>query len=175
MKINKYNSFIKEDRDEWDDSYNSYDDNKYNIDDVNYDEDDDDDDDMEHLLYLLRKMFNGAGINNVEVTNKKMDLTVYIELKSRERLRDIIKIFEVVNKLKKDILVQYDSEFDMWSTRKSNPILTFSFYYYDDDKYDDYDDNIDYSDVDISDDYDYSAKVQLNKDDYDYDNDGLPF
>lgn len=144
MKINKYNSFINENtRDDeysylndkldlnsrWDDStYDSYEDEGF----YNDSEDEDDNyenEDMEHLLYLLRKMFNNSGIDNVEITNKKMDLTIYVELRSREKLRDIIKVFEVVNKLKKDILPQYDSEFDMWKTKKGSPLLTFNFYY----------------------------------------------
>lgn len=144
MKINKYNSFINENtRDDeysylndkldlnsrWDDStYDSYEDEGF----YNDSEDEDDNyenEDMEHLLYLLRKMFNNSGIDNVEITNKKMDLTIYVELRYREKLRDIIKVFEVVNKLKKDILPQYDSEFDMWETKKGSPLLTFDFYY----------------------------------------------
>lgn len=147
MKINKYNIFLKENlredefshlNDRWDDS--TYDPNSdegfYNDDfDDNYEEDDD----MDNLLYLLRKMFYNSGIENVIISNKKMDLTIYVELEREERLKDIIKVFEVVNKLKKDILPQYDSEFDMWKTKKGNPLLTFTFYYdegLDDDDYD---------------------------------------
>lgn len=136
-KINNYKGFIKErvgdeDYSGWDDSfdeaeyaYNSYDGDEYDDGDYN----DDGDDDMDNLLYLLRKMFNNSGIDNVDVVNKKMDLTIYIELSHRERLRDIIKAFEVVNKLRKDILAQYDSEFELWNTKKGNPLLTFNFYY----------------------------------------------
>lgn len=140
MKINKYKGFIRENirEDEysylnddldsrWDDStYDPYDDGDY---DYNQNYDDDDGDDMEHLLYLLRKMFNNSGIEDVEVVNKKMNLIVYIGLRTREKLTDIINIFEVVNKIRKDILPQYDSEFDMWKTKKGSPLLTFNFYY----------------------------------------------
>jgi len=142
MKVNKYNSFIKEniredeyshlndDLDRWDDStYDPYSDDGFYNDDSEYDDNLDQDDDMDHLLYLLRKMFHNSGIDNVEITNKKMDLTIYVELRSRERLKDVIKVFEVVNKLKRDILPQYDSEFDMWKTKKGSPLLTFNFYY----------------------------------------------
>jgi hypothetical protein len=142
MKVNKYNSFIKEniredeyshlndDLDRWDDStYDPYSDDGFYNDDSDYDDNLDQDDDMDHLLYLLRKMFHNSGIDNVEITNKKMDLTIYVELRSRERLKDVIKVFEVVNKLKRDILPQYDSEFDMWKTKKGSPLLTFNFYY----------------------------------------------
>ena len=74
-------------------------------------------------------MFNNSGIENVYVENKKMDITISVEMRRRERLRDIIKVFEVSNKLKKDILAQYDSEFGMWETKDGRPMLVFNFYY----------------------------------------------
>jgi len=86
-------------------------------------------DDMQHLLYLLRTMFKNSGIDDVEIENKKLDITIYCRLNRRERLKDIIKVFEVANKLKKDILSQYDSEFDMWSNRDGSSNLVFSFMY----------------------------------------------
>lgn len=131
MKINKYNSFLNENIRK--DEYSYLNDDLDPWDDMSYDQDEeedyDQDEDMEHLLYLLRSMFTNSGIYDVEINNKKMDLTIYVELRYRERLKDIIKIFEVVNKLKKDILPQYDSEFEMWKTKKGNPLLTFNFYY----------------------------------------------
>lgn len=138
MKINKYKNFIKENIREDEYSYLNDDLDKWNYSKYDPHEDDDynddnlyQDDDMEHLLFLLRKMFHNSGIDNVDITNKKMDLTIYVELRTREKLRDIIKVFEVVNKLKKDILPQYDSEFDLWKTKKGSPLLTFEFYYND--------------------------------------------
>lgn len=128
MKINKYNSFLNENirKDEYSDdtldpkiaamwSYNN--------------EEEDYDQDMDHLIHLLETMFKNSGIDDVEITSKDMDLTIYVELRFREQLRYIIKIFEVINKLKKDILPQYDSEFEMWKTKNGSPLLTFDFYY----------------------------------------------
>jgi hypothetical protein len=119
----------------WDDStYDpSNEEDDYYYDDVDYyrseeEEEDIDVDDMEHLLYLLRSMFKNSGID-VRVTNKKMNIFINVILTPRERLRKIISIFEVVNKLKKDILIQYDSEFEMWETKIGMPFFEFSFYY----------------------------------------------
>jgi hypothetical protein len=61
--------------------------------------------------------------------SEKMDIVIYCRANRRERLKDIIKIFEVANKLKRDILAQYDSEFDMWSNRDGSTNLVFSFLY----------------------------------------------
>lgn len=129
MKIDKYNKFIKENTREDEYSYLNDELDMWNAG-SDYDDDDyDDNEDMEHLLYLLRQMFNNSGISNVEITNKKMDLIIYIRLRTRENLKDIVKIFEVINKLKRDILPQYESEYDLWRTKGNSPLLTFNFRY----------------------------------------------
>lgn len=117
-----------------DDNYEYDDDYDYGKKDYihGYDEDDEDGedietDDMEHLLYLLRSMFKNSGID-ARITNKKMDIKIFIELNKKERLKSLISIFEVVNKLKKDILIQYTCEFDMWQTA-SKPYFEFEFFY----------------------------------------------
>lgn len=131
----KDNYNYREDEDSWMNDKLKYDDeDDYDEDDYNRyghgpDEDDINDDDMSHLLYLLRSMFNNSGIENVYVENKKMDISISVEMRRRERLRDIMKVFEVANKLKKDILAQYDSEFEMWETKDGRPMLVFNFYY----------------------------------------------
>lgn len=92
-------------------------------------EDDVDNDDMQHLLYLLRTMFRNSGIEDVEIDHKGLDIMIYCIMRRRERLNDIIKVLEVANKLKRDILAQYDSEFEMYETKDGRPMLTFNFYY----------------------------------------------
>lgn len=93
-------------------------------------------DDMGNLLYLLRTMFRNSGIENVEVENKKMDIIISVEMRRRENLKDIMDVFTVAKKLKKDILAQYDSEFEVWSSKTGNPVFVFNFYY-DEGLYDD--------------------------------------
>ncbi len=95
-----------------------------------YDDDDYDDEksqDMEHLNHLLRQMFKNAGIPEVSVTartNKEILIECY--LKNKTNLRDVIKVFEVANKLKRDILAQYNSEFDIWQ-HKDRSTFAFGF------------------------------------------------
>lgn len=126
----------KDDFDDWgydyDDDSTSYDD-----DDSSYDEDDD----VENLNSMLRKMFRNSGIDNVIVETIKMDITITVTLNRREELKEVIKVFEVANKLKKDILAQYDSEVEMYDTwdkldKMSKPTIVFSFLY-DEGLYDD--------------------------------------
>jgi hypothetical protein len=101
-----------------------------NYEDDDYETDDDVDvDDMQHLLYLLRTMFKNSGVEDVYVVSKKMDISISVEMRRRETIKDIMRVFEVANKLKKDILAQYDSEFEMWETKEGRPMFVFNFYY----------------------------------------------
>jgi len=128
----------KNKKDDFDDWGYDYDDDSTSYDSTSYE---DEDDDVENLNYLLRSMFRNSGIDNVIVETKKMDITVTVTLNRRERLKEVIKVFEVANKLKKDILAQYDSEVEMYDTwdkldKMSKPTIVFSFLY-DEGLYDD--------------------------------------
>jgi hypothetical protein len=131
MKINKYNSFLKENirDDEYSYLNDELDMNKDYDDDYDYVDSQDKGEQMEHLLYLLRTMFTNSGIENIEIENDGLNVSIGVEVRPREKLRDIVKIFEVVNKLKRDILPQYESEFEMWETKEKNPLFLFNFYY----------------------------------------------
>lgn len=122
----------KNDEEEGDEEYD-HDEEEYETDSSDFENED-----MQHLLYLLRSMFRNSGIEDFEIENKNLDITISCSLRRRERLKDIIKIFEIANKLKRDILAQYDSEFEMWETKMGDPILVFNFLYeeglYDDNK-----------------------------------------
>lgn len=85
--------------------------------------------DIQHLNYLLRTMFRNSGIEDVHIENKKLDISISCILSRKDSMRNVIKVFEVAKKLKKDILAQYDSEFEMWETKDGRPLLTFNFYY----------------------------------------------
>lgn len=131
----------------WPDDYGDYDDwyddestrdnskkssnPKFNDDDENDEYDiytDDKDDDVEHLSYLLRQMFKNSGISDARVTARKNeDILIEVYMNKKETLRNVIKVFEVANKLKRDILAQYDSEFEIWESSDKRGILTFGF------------------------------------------------
>jgi hypothetical protein len=132
MKLKKFAQLFER---EGFDHIDGYDDDDYEdegYDKLNSDDDDSNDDgyqdDMEHLEYLLREMFKNVGID-VTVTSDNGDIQIVVMLNKKERLRDVISVFSVANKLKKDILAQYDSEFDLWEDNKGLPMLTFNFYY----------------------------------------------
>ena len=144
--LNKKNEGRWDDEDEDDHDYGFYDqddeeddelfgrpyygskDNEYEDDDE-YDEDGINSNDIQHLNYLLRTMFRNSGIEDVRIENKKLDISISCILSRKDSMKNVIKVFEVAKKLKKDILAQYDSEFEMWETKDGRPLLTFNFYY----------------------------------------------
>jgi hypothetical protein len=124
----------EEEEEEEDDEF--YDDKGYKklTDDEDYseyeEEDDDEEDDgqLGHLLYLLRLMFKNTGVE-VEITNDDLDISIVAFMNEKERLTDVIRVFEVAKKLKRDTLAQYDSEFEIWYGKDGRPMLNFNFYY----------------------------------------------
>ncbi len=136
----EYDDDSTKDYGEYDDWYDEEDDKYYSgkkssnpkfddddDDDYGYDEDDEDDD-VQHLTYLLRQMFRNSGVDNVQITAKRNeDIVIEVHMAKKETLRNVIKVFEVANKLKRDILAQYDAEFDIWQSKSGGGILSFGF------------------------------------------------
>ena len=133
MKLKKFNQLFE--REGFDDIYEPFD---YDDDDYRYDkeykgeDEDDSDDDMSHLCYLLRSMFNNSNVD-VNVENSGLDLSITAQFARRESLSDIVKVFEIVRKIKKDVLAQYSSSYEIWETKTGTPMITFEFMLDDDD------------------------------------------
>ena len=104
-----------------------------NIDDETIDGSEDDglvdESDMDNLLYLLRTMFKNKGIKDVYVENDELDITILVTMNEKEKIESIISVFDTAKRLKRDILPQYDSEFEMYETKDGRPLLCFNFYY----------------------------------------------
>jgi len=134
MKLKKFNQLFE--REGFDDIYEPFDyddDDDYRYDKEYKGEDEDDsDDDMSHLCYLLRSMFNNSNVD-VNVENSGLDLSITAQFARRESLSDIVKVFEIVRKIKKDVLAQYSSSYEIWETKSGSPMITFEFMLEDDD------------------------------------------
>lgn len=138
MKLNNYTKFLKEAI--RDDEY-SYlnDDLPFNKMDDRWDDstymseydykDEEDSEDMHDLINLFKQMFSNSNIDNVEIQGTSKEIIMYFNIHYRERLKDIVKIFDVLSKIKKDILPQFDSDIDLWRDRKGSPLLTITFDY----------------------------------------------
>ena len=95
--------------------------------------DDEDADAISHLVYLLRQMINKSGFKNYFVTSDDYNISIQFILNKSEKMNHVIRILGLLKKISKDILIQYESELDLWETKDGNPLLTIDFYY-DDDK-----------------------------------------
>ena len=148
MKLKKFNQLFE--REGFDDIDNFYYDYDADDDDDEYysrydkkskekkDEDEDEynyDDDMSHLCYLLRSMFNNSNID-INVENNGLDLSITAQFAKRESLTDIIKVFEIIKKIKKDVLAQYSTSYEIWQTKSGLSMITFEFMLEDDNKND---------------------------------------
>jgi len=129
MKLKKFKQIVeREGFDDIDYPFYDNDDEEYKDDDG---EDDDSDDDMSHLCYLLRSMFNN--IIDVNVESSGLDVSITAQFGRRESISDVVKVFEIIKKIKKDILAQYSSYYEMWETKSGLPMITFEFTLDDDD------------------------------------------
>jgi hypothetical protein len=137
MKLKKFNQLFEREGFDDIDGYDYEDDYDYSREDEYKGEDEDDsDDDMSHLCYLLRSMFNNSNVD-VNVENSGLDLSITAQFARRESLSDIVKVFEIVRKIKKDVLAQYSSSYEIWETKTGTPMITFEFMLEDDDDKDD--------------------------------------
>jgi hypothetical protein len=153
MKINNYIKFLKEAvRDDeysylnddledfnkemgsrWDDSTYDSPEDEYGYYNDNDDNDDyTDEEGMSDLINLFNQLFDNSGIYNVNIEGTPKEINMYFTLNYREKLRDIVAIFEVLSKIKRDILPQFDNETDLWIDKKGNPLLTVTFQYSED-------------------------------------------
>jgi hypothetical protein len=132
MKLKKFNQLFEREGFDDIDGYDYEDDYDYSREDEYKGDDDDSDDDMSHLCYLLRSMFNNSNVD-VNVENSGLDLSITAQFARRESLSDIVKVFEIVKKIKKDVLAQYSSSYEIWETKTGTPMITFEFMLEDDD------------------------------------------
>lgn len=92
------------------------------------DYEEDDKDDLENLHSLLRQMFRNAGLKDVRVTSKKHEeIIIECHLPRTTTLKAVISALDVANKLKKDVLSEYECDFDIWQSA-STGVLVFEFY-----------------------------------------------
>lgn len=107
----------------------------YGDDEENYWDDDDkeefkyDDDFLSDTATMVHNIIDKSGIKNFYVSNNKDNISVQFVLNMSEKLSSMMKIMSMVKRIQTEVLIQYDSEMDLWETKKGLPLLTFDFYY----------------------------------------------
>lgn len=86
------------------------------------------DGEMDYLCQTIESLFDNSNIN-CNVTNQDLDLTVFVFLEKKETLKNLTKIFDIANKLRRDILPQYSSEFEIYKQKDGYTVITFQFTY----------------------------------------------
>lgn len=140
MKLTKYKFFEKYDSPDEDDDYEDDDlfgrphyskkrDIYRNIDSPDDDIDDEyTDEDIEQLTGLLDSYFDNQGIK-IEIECDGLDIIIKHTLNKIDNLSNLTKVFNVIKKVKKDILPQYDSSFALKKSKDGRPDLCFYFNY----------------------------------------------
>jgi hypothetical protein len=129
IKNLKIEKLIIERIDEFDDEfYDEFGDYRYEpISNDRYDEEDvDEDDEEDYLCYLIRSMFSNYDIEAL-VERKDLDITINVFLQRKEKMANILKIFDIIYKMRKDILPEYYSQIELFETRMGEPVLCFEF------------------------------------------------
>lgn len=101
----------------------------------------DKDGEMETLCSLLRKFFTISNIE-AEVVYNDGHIDIFCFLEKKEKMSSIIRVFEVVDKLKRDTLQGYKSKFELWENRQGYPVMNFQFGFGEDDTFDDDDSGV---------------------------------
>ena len=103
-----------------DDYFDQY--GKEDIDEVSDEEEED------NLGYLIRTFLSARGITSYVESDGK-DVTIYIYLKKREKIKSLTKIFDVVvNNMKTQMFEDYYLETELYETKEGAPIFSFTFY-----------------------------------------------
>lgn len=127
LKYTEFGSKVSEDLD---DEFHDEDEDRQFPDEESYDLEDEDQyqNDMEYLCHTIRSLFKTSDME-VDVDYNGYDISIYSFPEKREKISSILKIFDIVYKLKKDILPQYESEFELYESKKGDPVFSFQFSY----------------------------------------------
>jgi len=143
MKLKKFNQLLLE-REGFDDIDEPFDsetedegtpsfmgEDEEDTDDVE-DEETSEDDMIEHLLSTLRKMIRNSSFGEKSYIFRDSEdgaITLQFILNKTEKMGNIMKVLNFIKKVESDILIQYNSEFELWETKQGDPLFTIKFFY----------------------------------------------
>lgn len=85
------------------------------------------DDGMVSVCDLVRELFKNVKLD-ADVEYDELDISIYVFLQKKEKIRSLMRAFEVVYKLQKDVLAHYDCEVELYENKEGYPILAYQFY-----------------------------------------------
>ena len=148
--IKKFNDMIKE-REVFDDIDQPFDDTPFRevpganepyvfqqdeddlseIEDIEFEDVESENDEIESLLSTLRKIVRNSGFKKSYVFFDQDEECIVVQfiLNKTEKMNNVMNVMNFLKKLESDILIQYESEFDLWETKSGDPLLSAKFYY----------------------------------------------
>jgi hypothetical protein len=104
------------------------DDDFYSDSDYNYSDEVSYEDEESNLEYLIRTFLTARGIKSYVESDGK-DVSIYIYLQKKEKIRNLTKIFDVVvNHMKVEMFEGYDLETELYESKEGDSIFSFTFY-----------------------------------------------
>jgi len=112
--------------------YEEIDDSDWNIQDDDYEPSEEDlaevldeseiDLEIENLCSLIRKYLKNSNLESL-VEYKEGEITIYVFLDKKEKIGSFTMILEILKKLHKDILPEYESSVELYENKSKEPIL----------------------------------------------------
>lgn len=100
-------------------------DDKYDYD---YSDEVSSEDEENNLQYLIRTFLSARGIKSYVETDGK-DVSIYVYLQKKEKIRNLTKLFDVViNHMKVEMFEGYDLETELYESKEGDSIFSFNFY-----------------------------------------------
>lgn len=84
---------------------------------------------LENIGTIIRKMGRSQNFDRMDVSIEEDNVLLEIVLKKEETFNKVNQMLDFVDKIKKDILVDFKVVMDLWETKKGEPIFSFEFYY----------------------------------------------
>jgi hypothetical protein len=121
--LDNFNNFGKSNESSIDDEWDGWEEEQYKPVD---DEDEQQEGEMGELAYWIRQMFKANKIDS-SVETENYDLMAYIFFEKKEKMSKLLSVFEVINKIKKDLLIYYSVEVELYENKTGFPIMKFTF------------------------------------------------
>lgn len=83
---------------------------------------------MESISSVIRKMAKSQGYSESTVSLGDDHILVEIVLNKEETFNRILNMLNFIEKINRDILIDFKCDMDLWENKKGNPIFTFEFY-----------------------------------------------
>jgi hypothetical protein len=84
---------------------------------------------MSDLIDLLDQLLERNGVEDFHISNSGMHIYFQIYFRDEEKIEYISDVLDIIQKIEKETLTQYESELELWKSKENEPVLEVSFFY----------------------------------------------